>query len=151
RTRVAKCLAAIEMNKATPLSPVTARLIALRKPKGAVEALLAYMPFAEDEALLEECQTALNTVAYHKGVKPHPAVVKALRDKSAIRRAAAGAALCHGPFTEFLPEIRKLLRDKEPTVRLKTALALASAKEREAVPVLIALIGVLTSEQSAPA
>jgi HEAT repeat protein len=151
RTRANRILASIEMNKATPLSPVTARLIALRKPKGAVEALLAFMPFAEDEALLEECQTALNMVAYPKGLKAHSAIVKALKDKSAIRRAAAGAALCYGPFTEYLPQIRQLLRDRDNTVRLKTALALAGAKEREAVPVLIELIAMLPSEQSASA
>jgi hypothetical protein len=151
RTRANRCLAAITMSNATPLSPVTARLLALRKPKGAAEALLSFLPFAEDEALLEECQAALNMVAYPKGIKAHPAILKAVHDKSALRRAAVGQALCHGPFTEYLPQLRRLLRDKEPNVRLRTALALAGAREREAVPVLISLIATLPTEQSSPA
>ena len=35
------------------MSPVTARLIALRKPTGAVEAVLAFLPFADDDAIVE--------------------------------------------------------------------------------------------------
>jgi HEAT repeat protein len=150
RNRAAKCLTVIEKEKATPLSPVTARLIALRKPKGAAEALLAFLPFAEDEGLVDELQSALNAVAYPGG-KAHPALVKGLHDKAGIRRAAAAEALCHGPAGEHLPQIRKLLRDKEPAVRLRVALALAGAREPEAVPVLIALVSELPSEQSAPA
>ena len=41
------------------------------------------------------------------------------------RRAAAAQALCNGPLTDYLPQIRKLLKNKDDTVRLKVALALA--------------------------
>jgi HEAT repeat protein len=150
RNRSKKCLDAIEMDKTTPLSPVTARLIALRKPTGAAEALLAYMPFADDDSLLDELQSALNMVAYPKG-KAHPALIKALADKQPLRRAAAAQALCHGPLTDSLPQIRKLLQDKDNNVRLKVALALAGARESEAVPVLVSLVGELPGEGSAAA
>ncbi|MFO0877306.1 MAG: HEAT repeat domain-containing protein [Gemmataceae bacterium] len=148
RNRASKCLAAIEMEKIAPLSPVTARLIALRKPRGAVETLLAYMPFADEDSIADELQTALNAAAFPGG-KAHPAIVKALEDRSPARRAAAAQALTHGPHAEYLPAIRAMLNDKDLTVRTKVALALAASRDREAVPALIALVGVLSSENSA--
>jgi HEAT repeat protein len=142
RTRAQQVLASIEQNSDTPLSPVTARLIALRKPTGAAAALLAYLPFADDDALVEEVQSALNAVAYHGG-KADPVLVKALSDGAPARRAAAAEALCQGPADEHRAAVRQLLRDENPEVRLRAALALAGAREREAVPVLISLLGEL--------
>jgi HEAT repeat protein len=153
RTRAAKCLKTIEATKPVPLSPVTVRLVAIRKPKGADEALLGYMPFAagDDEGLREGLQRALNAVAYPDG-KASPLLVKALSDKkSAVRRGAAAEALASGPFDAHLPALRKLLKDKDPNVRLKVGLALAKAREAEAVPVLISLIAEVPSDTSASA
>jgi HEAT repeat protein len=148
RKRAKKCLQAIENDKATPLSPVTARLIAIRKPKGAAEALLAFLPFADDESLQEELQSALSAVAYPEG-KPSTVLVTALKDKSPTRRAAAAVALANGPMGELHKPIARMLKDTDAGVRLKVALALAYAREIEAVPVLIALIGELPPEGSA--
>jgi HEAT repeat protein len=141
----------IEKDKAAPLSPVAARVIALRKPPGAVEVLLAYLPFCDDEGMLGEVQAALNAVAYTNG-QPSPALVKALEDKAAVRRGAAAEALCLGPLGENLGAVKKLLKDDEPAVRLQAALALAGGPhDREAVPVLIALVGELPADQSGQA
>src|SRR5437867_12366319 len=41
-----------------------ARLLAMRRPPGAAEALLAYVPFAEDETEADELQGALTTLAF---------------------------------------------------------------------------------------
>lgn len=150
RNRAQKCLASIEMDKAAPLSPVTARLIALRKPKGSVEAILAYLPSADDDSLVEELQGALNALSFLDG-KPHPALLQAVGDKAPVRRAAAGQALCTGVLTEVMPQVRALLRDPDLNVRLKTALALAAAREPEAVLTLVALVRDLPAEGSATA
>ena len=141
----------IEKDKAAPLSPVAARVVALRKPPGAAEALLAYLPFCDDEALLGEVQAALNAVAYTDG-KPAPSLVKALEDKAAVRRGAAAEALCVGPLGENLAAVKKLLKDDQAAVRMQAALALAgSARDRDAVPVLIALIGEANGDLSGAA
>jgi HEAT repeat protein len=150
RRRARACLNDMERDKNLPLSPVTVRLIALRKPDGAAEALLAYAPYAGDDAILGEVQHALNAVAFKDG-KPDPSVVRALADSFGARRAAAAEALCLGGDRQHLPAIRKLLGDADPAVRLKTALALAGIRERDAVPILIELIGELPAAQSAPA
>src|SRR5262249_54364837 len=90
--RCKKCLDELEKDKALPLSPVAIGIVALRKPAGAGEVLLAYLPSAEDDTLAAEVQSALNVVTFHAG-KPDPAVFKALNDRDAMRRGAAAEAL----------------------------------------------------------
>src|SRR5262245_2432374 len=132
--RCRKCLEDLEKEKALPISVVAIRLVGLRKPAGAAEALLAYMPSAEDELVAGEVQAALNAVAVQNG-KPDPALVIALEDRTAMRRAAAGEALCHaGP--EGRATAHKLLKDTDGTVRLKVGLGLAQVRDREGVPTL---------------
>jgi HEAT repeat protein len=150
RNRSQKCLESIEMDKTPPLSVVTVRLLALRKPKTGAAAIIAYMPFADDETMVDELQTSLNVMA-HFGGKADPAVVKAITDKYPARRAAAAQALCAGPLAPYMKEIRKALADKDMFVRSRTALALAAAKEAEAVPVLIDLVGEGPEEASTAA
>jgi HEAT repeat protein len=146
RNRARDCLSQMERDKSLPLSPITVRLISLRKPAGAAETLLAYIPYRDDDTVQAEVQLALNAVAFKDG-KPEPVVVRALSDAQGARRAAAAEALCLGGDRDRLPAIHKLLSDSEPAVRLKTALALAGIGERDAVPALIELIGELPSTQ----
>lgn len=140
-----KCLESIEKDGSTALPAAAIRLIALRKPAGAAEALLDYLPFAENDAITEELREALAAVAYPDG-KPAPILVKALRDKNAARRAAAAEALCQSGKPDSLEPVRKLLLDTDPVVRLRAALALAEVRDKSAIPVLIALLGELPSE-----
>ena len=149
RRRVLECLDTIQEDKATPLPLTAPRLLAVRKPAGAVEAMLVFLPGLDDMTTLDEIQTALNVLAYHDG-KPHPALVKALGDKTAVCRAAAAAALCQSANDEVMPELRKLLKDPELSVRRQAALGLAGLGERAAVPALIALLGELPPDDAEP-
>jgi hypothetical protein len=115
------------------------RLLALRRPEGTVEALLAYLPDAEDEELAAQVVDLLASVGCPGG-KPDAALVKALEDWVGARRAGAGVALCKGGGADQLPAVRQLLRDADAPVRLRVALALAGRRDKEAVPVLIALL-----------
>jgi HEAT repeat protein len=148
RQRAQTCLNDIEKDKSVPLSPVVPKLIALRKPAGAVEALLNYIPNAADDGIAMEAQNALNAVAYTDG-KANPILVKALGDtKIAARRAAAAEALCGEGVAEHLPAIRKLLKDTDANVRMKVALALCCVKEKDAMPVLIASLPDVNADQA---
>jgi HEAT repeat protein len=148
--RAENCLRLIDARGSTDALPgVAARLVALRKPPGAAEVLLAYLPFA-DEAMTVEVQTALAAVTLRDG-KPDPAVLQALRDPLPLRRAAAAEALCRAGGPEQRIAVRKLLADPDPLVRLRTALALAAARERDAIPTLIDLLGELKQDQAGPA
>ncbi len=146
--RSKKCLEALAKEKASSLSPVVVRLVALRKPAGAAETLLAYLPSADDEVIASEVQAALAAVAFRDG-KPDPVLLKALQDKVGVRRAAAAEALCQIALER--PRVRTMLKDADPAVRLKVALALANVQDKEAVPTLIALLAELPTDQGSQA
>src|SRR5262249_30777718 len=65
--RSKKILELLEKEKVVPLTPVTVKLVALRKPEGAAAVLLAYIPTAEDETIASEVQAALNIVGFKDG------------------------------------------------------------------------------------
>ncbi len=135
----------IEQEPAHRLPPAAVRLLAVRKPAGSVAALLAYLPFAEDETLAAEVQKSLNALALRDG-KLDPALLGALADSRPLIRAAAAEALVRGGRAEGRAAARALLKDAAPIVRLRVALALAMARERDGVPVLIDLLTVLSGE-----
>jgi HEAT repeat protein len=136
-SRCRKCLEELEKKKASPISAIAIRMLGIRKPKGAAEALLAYVPSVEDEAVTAEVQAALNAVAYPDG-KPDPALLKALDEKTSVRRGAAAEALAQSSDPDQRAVVRKLLKDPDPAVRFRVALALSQSREKDAVPALIA-------------
>jgi HEAT repeat protein len=144
--RSERCLERIEGTVGVSVSSAAARLVAVRKPAGAAEVLLAYLPFADDESVVDEVRQALTAVAVRDG-KPEAALVAALTDKNALKRATAAEALCRSGAAGQRPALRKLLDDPEPVVRLRVALCLVTLKERATVPVLIALLGELPPQQ----
>ena len=83
-------------------------MLAQRRPEGAVEALLAFLPSAETEAILDEVKKSLLSLAVHDG-KVDAALLAALQDKLSVRRAAAAEVLAQlGPNTPDA-ELKKLL------------------------------------------
>lgn len=141
-----QCLAAIEGGSSKPLPEATTRLLALRRPRGTIETLLAYVPFAESETLAAQLVDVLASIGCSDG-KGDPALVHALEDKASDRRTTAAMALCQGKAEAEMPAVRKLLSDADATVRLRTAVALARYGDKSAVPVLIALLADLPLEQ----
>jgi HEAT repeat protein len=120
-----------------------ARLLTLRKPPGAVEALLAFMPFADNPRVADEVRTALRKLGVQDG-KADPALIAGLSDKHAVRRATAGEVLLRGDDVAAKAAARKLLDDPQPLVRWRVATAQAFAKEKEAIPLLINLLPEVT-------
>jgi HEAT repeat protein len=138
--RARECLRHIDQGgAAVNVAGAAARVLARRRPDGAAEALLNFLPSSADDGLAEEVRAALADLAVRDG-KPEPALVAALADKSAAKRAAAAVAFCRAKATDQLPAVRKLLEDADPVVRFRAGLALAALREKPAVP---ALIGVL--------
>jgi HEAT repeat protein len=149
KRRAVTCLRLIATNPASALPAAAPRLLALRKPAGAIETLLAYLPSAE-EVSATEVQAALTSLALRDG-KPDPVLVQALQDKLPLRRAVAAESLMHGVGVNVAPLIRNLLRDESPLVRMRTALVLMEAKDKDAVGALIDALADLTSDESLPA
>jgi HEAT repeat protein len=135
--RAALCLERIQAKDvALDVPAAAARLLAVRKPARAIEVLLAYLPYADNDSVAEESRTTLAALAVQDG-KPSPLVIAALGDSEPIRRAAAGEVLIRAKVADQKPAVRKLLDDPHSFVRLRVALALIFANEKDAVPVLI--------------
>ncbi|HWG41675.1 MAG TPA: HEAT repeat domain-containing protein [Gemmataceae bacterium] len=147
--RAARCLPWLEGASSHKLLAAAAHLLAQRKPDGAAAALLTYLPFADNPDVIQAVNTALAAVAVQDG-KPDPALLRGLTDPLAVRRAAAGIALCRATPPDRVPAVRKLLQDPAPGVRLHAAMALAEANDAGAIPVLIDLLADLTPEQRQP-
>jgi HEAT repeat protein len=116
-----------------------ARVLTARKAPGALEALLDYLPSIEEPETAEEVVGTLWRVAMVKD-KPDPLLLKALSDKFAIKRWAAGIALARAGGKAQRPSVHKLLKDSEPSVRRHVALALVESRDKEGVPALIKLV-----------
>jgi hypothetical protein len=147
KRRAEDCLRQLSKQSDPAVLAAAARLLGERKPAGAAEVLLAYLPQASDEAVHEELVAGLAAVAVTDG-KADGAVVRALDDTTDLRRAAAAVALCRAGAREQFPAVRKLLRDRDATVRLRVAVALALAREKEAVPALIDLLADLPERRA---
>jgi HEAT repeat protein len=117
--------------------PAAARVLASVKPAGVLKGLLDFLPSIEDAEVRDDVIRALAPLALVKD-KPDPVLLAALADKLDVKRACAGAVLARAGGTAVRPGVRKLLEDKSPEVRRRVALALLEARDKEAVPVLIA-------------
>jgi hypothetical protein len=147
--RAEKCLKQIEQTSGTVVTAAAARLLAVRQPAGAAEVLLGFLPFADDDVAADAVRDALASLAVRNG-KPDKAVEDALDDKAALRRAAAAAALVRAQSAEERKALHRFLHDPDATVRLQVALAFFDARDREAVPVMIDLLGDLPLERCWP-
>lgn len=137
--RVKECLDGIELSGTNSLIKAAARVLSDRKPAEAAEALLGFLPFSEEESVEDAVIAALRLVGLRQG-RPDSALFNALTDSMPMRRAAAAHVLGRLLKTDQRQVIRPLLKDEAPRVRYEAAAALASAGERSAVPVLIALL-----------
>jgi HEAT repeat protein len=144
--RAATCLERIVRADKDPLPVAAARLLVLRRPAGAVAALLDYLPWAASEPLVQAAQDALADLAVTAG-QPDPALVKALEDGLALRRLSAAQALARRAGPGMRPALHKLLHDPDPEVRVRVAGALAVAGDRDAVLVLIDALAELPPDQ----
>jgi len=141
--RAEACLRHIEEKDLRVGVPAAAaRLVAARKPAGSTEVLLTLVPSVENDFVADEIRTALVAVAVHDG-QPEKALLEALNDPVPQRRAAAVETLSQAGLAKQRPEVRKLLHDPDLLVRQRAALALAMAREKEAIPVLIDLLAQL--------
>jgi HEAT repeat protein len=144
--RASMLIERIEREPAQQLPVAALRLLAVRKPPGAVEALLSYLPNAEEDQRTEEVRQALGRLALAEG-KLDATLRRALTDARPLVRATAARALVEGGGADGRGAARKLLADEAPLVRLHVSLALARGGERESVPVLIELLAVLDGDQ----
>ena len=149
KQRVADLKSKIEAKAEPGVQIAAARMIARLKPKDAAEVLLKYIPFASDQRdVIDEICKAMGSVAVVNG-KAEAVVVESLEDKLPLKRGAAAEGLARSKAE--IPAVRKLLKDEDPGVRLRVALALVPLKEMEGLPVMVDCLALLSPEQLWPA
>lgn len=137
--RAEQCIDEIERGMKRGLAEAAVRRLAAHQPAGAAEVLLNYLPSAEAEDCHEETLDALVAVGLRDG-RPDALLVTALNDKDPLRRAAAALVVGRSTDADQRAAVKALLADAEPRVRLGAARGLAFGREKDAVPVLIALL-----------
>jgi HEAT repeat protein len=134
--RAETCIEDIERFPFATVVTAAAQLISTRPPPGAAEALLASLPWIDDEALREAIHSALSATGVQDG-KVVQVLVTAASDKEAVRRAAAAHVL-GGAGPEQRRQALRLLADADVSVRFYAACSLLRGGEGGAVPALLA-------------
>jgi hypothetical protein len=147
RSRAREAVRQLQSQWPSESAAAAARLLKVRKPPGAAETLLAFLPGPYDEIVGEEIQETLCAFA-RSNIEVQPIFVRALASSVPAQRIAAAVALCRLDTAEYWPALRKLLQDPEASVRSRISRELASAGDRQAVPVLIDLLAELPAEQA---
>ena len=137
--RAERCLEAIQRGPGPMVPAAAARLVGSRKPAGAANVLLAYVPFADDDSVEEAVFHALAELGLHNG-KADSLFLTALADPDPARRAAAVSVVGQSTDAGQRPAAARLLADPVLKVRFKAATTLFAAGEKSAVPALIALL-----------
>jgi HEAT repeat protein len=136
--RAQTCVDAIRrQSSGVPVEAV--RVLVYRRPAGAVEALLNYLPLAAADSLEEEVWYALDALMTEVS-GTDSALVAALNDESPSRRAIAACLLGREERQNHRAGVRRLLQDPDPTVRLRAAQGLLAGKDSSAIPTLVGLL-----------
>jgi HEAT repeat protein len=138
--RLNECIAEIEKRSPGPAVPIAAvRLLSRRRRPEAGSVLLEFLPFADDAAVQDEVTNALAQLAVQESRLPET-LRAAVRDELPARRGLAALVLGMTGTAEDVQRIRPLVADADAHVRLRAANGLLAARDRSAVPILVALL-----------
>lgn len=137
--RAQYCIRTIEENTRQSLSATASRVLAERQVSGALEVVLAYLPFVDEIWVEEEIRQSLKRMAT---TEPASSTIldRALSDADAKRRAAAAWIVGQCDDAERRQRVIPRLEDEAIEVRFHAASALLTAREPVAVPALIRLL-----------
>jgi hypothetical protein len=139
KRRAEDCVRAIEVRSETTLLLAAAELLAVRRPAGSAEVVLNYLPFADDAVVEEHLLRTLSMVGVREG-KADAVVVKALKSKQPIQRAAAGWVMGRSARAEQRALVVPLLKDADAGVRWRAAESLVAGRDKRGVPALVGLL-----------
>jgi HEAT repeat protein len=137
--RAHECLDTIRSQDRRPLYAAAVRLTIRTKAPTAIDSLLRYLPYAADEQVFEDIAFAIDSLALANG-KIHAALLAALNDPIAERRAISACVVGHRGDKADGAKVRRLLEDPVPMVRLRAAQGILAAKDEAVLPSLIALL-----------
>jgi HEAT repeat protein len=144
RDRADKAIALIRTGPGPALPTAAARLLLRKAPPDALETLIAYIPFADDDSVEEELLNVLCALTT-RDVRMPPALFSALRDELPARRGAAANVLARVGAADDLRLAARLLHDSDPRVKLRAAQGMLAAQVKDALPVLVDLLAKASS------
>jgi len=137
--RATDLLALIKNSETVNVDGAVTRLVGLRKPEGAAEVLVHYLPAAPTEMIAADVLESLSRVAVHKG-EPDRFLVGLLKDREQAQRIVAAEALCRGGAAGAFPAIRELMKDDDIEVRIRAGTALVNAGDKAPLAPMIELL-----------
>jgi HEAT repeat protein len=149
--RCDRCIKEIEKASPNNLVQAALRLLKARQVPGACTLVLEYLPFTPDEVVEEEALGSIYELALAgakvevlpprvNAGKLDPAIVQALADKEAARRAIAALVLAQFGSDAQRAQVKKCLADADARVRFRAAQGLLAVRDASGIPVLIALL-----------
>src|SRR5262249_49720449 len=114
------------------------RVLAKRKSAETASALLRFLPYAGDDQTEEEIWYALDEMAASQSAT-YKTLATALADQLPAQRAVAACILGRRGSGGQKAQVRKLLVDKDPLVRLRAAQGLLAGDDASGIPALLAL------------
>lgn len=135
--RIRICMEKIEQESGSAVPLAAARLLGKQNPPEATGALLAFLPFNEDE-LVEEGVVEVLVKMTPPGKSP-PELLRGLKSSSPIVRAACAHVVAWQGGEKDRQRVYPLLEDPNPKVRWKAGEGLVSGGEKRGVTVLIDL------------
>lgn len=129
----------IEKVSQSSVAIAAARQLAKLKSPEALPALLAFLPTADNEYVIEEVRQSLIPLAMKDG-KPDSGLITALRDASPIRRTAAAIALAEGAKTpDAIAAVKSMLAVEKDadTIYLAAVSLIVGSRSMDVVPEFI--------------
>ena len=144
--RAEKLLSVLREGDLSPeVRAAAVRVLSRTESADKVPVLLGFFPYTDHELVAEEVRRALAEVPMPDG-RPHPALVAALKDVVPARRGVSGEVLAR--VRGFRDQVKPLLKDDDPAVRMRVAQGLILARDADAVAVLIDAIPEVLPSQS---
>jgi hypothetical protein len=110
-----------------------------RRPEGAVQVLIDYLPFIDDSVVEEEVLGTLSRQAIQAG-KVDPTLVAALQSKTPAQRAAGAMLVGWAGAPDQRLAVKELLHDPDVMVRFRAAQGILAGRDKAAMPTLISLL-----------
>jgi len=137
--RAREVIAAIESRAETDINGLIALRVLRRRPAGYLPALMAYLPYASDDLVSEAISFGVDDAA-RRDVAVVGVLAQYMDDPMPARRAVAACVVASRGLARHRRAARRLLKDEDPTVRLRAAQGLLAAKDKDAIPALIDLL-----------
>jgi len=135
--RAEKIIKTIEQRFTSGQTAGAVRLLRERKISGSIPLLLEFLPHAANDIVEDELVMTVLVLTIDQK-KIDPALAAALMDPLPLRRSLAALVLGREGSALQRAEVRKLLSDKDASVRFRAAQGLLCARDKSGVAVLVA-------------